>query len=87
MLINTSAMRHNKDRLQTLIDQGAFGEVYRVAHLGLNATHALEVLSGTVSGMGSTEEFNECVDRYKLETQLGTRLNTPTPQIYLVMFI
>jgi eukaryotic-like serine/threonine-protein kinase len=44
-----------KYRVEALIGQGAFGEVYRVTHLSLNVPRALKVLRRDTPGVGSTE--------------------------------
>ena len=68
----------NKYRIEALLGQGAFAEVYRVTHLGLDVPRALKVLRRDALGVGSTE-FNEFMDRFRLEAQIGAKLNTPTP--------
>jgi serine/threonine-protein kinase len=69
---------NDKYRIDALIGAGAFAEVYRVTHLGLQVPRALKVLRGDKPGLGSTE-FNEFNERFQLEAQIGARLNTPTP--------
>ena len=68
----------DKYRIEALIGQGAFGEVYKVTHLGLKVPRALKVLRKDAPGIGSSE-YNDCRDRFQIEAQLGAQLNTPTP--------
>ena len=68
----------DKYRIEALIGQGAFGEVYRVQHLGLKVPRAIKVMRRDAPGVGSTE-FNSGQARFQLEAQLGAQLNTPTP--------
>lgn len=74
----TSDILLDKYRIETLLGQGAFGEVYRVTHLGLNVTRALKILRRDIPGIGKTE-FNEGKTRFQLEAQLGAMLNSLTP--------
>ncbi len=64
--------------IEELIDDGSFGEVYRVTHLGLKVERAIKVLKRGAPGVGSTA-FSDCQQRFEMEAQLGARLNTPTP--------
>jgi eukaryotic-like serine/threonine-protein kinase len=73
----------DKYRIEALIGQGAFGEVYRVTHLGLHVTRALKILRRDAPGIGSTE-FNDYKTRFQFEAQLGARLNTPVPNPHLL---
>ena len=41
-----------KYRIEALIGQGAFGEVYRVTHLGLHVPRALKILRRDAPGIG-----------------------------------
>ena len=66
----------DKYRIEEIIGKGAFGEVYRVMHLKLNAARAIKVLRKDAPGLGSTE-YGEYQDRFKLEAQLGAKLNHP----------
>ncbi len=66
----------NKYRLEALIGRGAFGEVYRATHIGLNAPRALKVLRKDMPGIGS-RDFQECRQRFQLEAALGARLDHP----------
>lgn len=68
----------NKYIIETVLGQGAFGDVYLVTHLGLTVKRALKVLRRDAPGVGSTE-FNDGQMRFQLEAQLGASLNTPTP--------
>jgi hypothetical protein len=68
----------DKYRIEALIGQGSFGEVYRVTHIGLNVPRAVKILRKDAPGVGSTE-FGDYRKRFQFEAQLGARLNTPTP--------
>jgi serine/threonine protein kinase len=83
MTYNPGDIILNKYRIEALIGQGAFAEVYRVKHLQLNVTRAIKILSRETPGIGSTE-FNECLGRFQLEAQLGAMLNTPSPHPNLI---
>ena len=73
----------DKYRIETLLGQGAFGEVYRVLHVGLKVPRALKILRRDAPGIGSAE-FGDCQARFQLEAQLGAKLNSPTPNPYLL---
>ena len=72
-----------KYRLEALIGQGAFGEVYRVTHISLNVPRAIKIMRRDAPGVGSTE-FGDYKSRFQFEAQLGARLNTPTPHPHLL---
>ena len=74
MPYNTGDILLDKYRIEEQIGKGAFGEVYRVTHLKLNVPRALKVLRRDAPGLGSTE-YGEYQDRFKLEAQLGAKLN------------
>ena len=76
MPYNTGDILLDKCRIEEMIGKGAFGEVYRVTHLKLNALRALKVLRKDVPDLGSTE-YGEYQDRFKLEAQLGAKLDHP----------
>ncbi len=67
---------NGKYRVERLLGRGAFGEVYLVTHLLLDAALAIKVLRKGAPGMGSTQ-FDRYRDRFLLEAQLGKRLNQP----------
>ena len=67
-----------KYRIEALLGQGAFGDVYRATHLELRVPRAVKVLRRDAPGIGS-HDFNEAQERFRLEAQLGAALNTPTP--------
>ncbi len=67
---------NGKYRVERLLGRGAFGEVYLVTHLLLDAALAIKVLRKDAPGMGSTQ-FDRYRDRFLLEAQLGKRLNQP----------
>ena len=66
-----------KYRIEEIIGKGAFAEMYRAVHLELNTPRALKVLRKDAPGLGSTE-YGEYQDRFKLEAQLGAKLNHPS---------
>jgi formylglycine-generating enzyme required for sulfatase activity len=66
----------NKYRLERLVGEGAFGAVYLVTHLKLDAPRAIKVLHPGPAGAGSTL-LGEARQRFLLESQLGARLNHP----------
>ena len=68
----------NKYHIEELIGEGAFGEVYRVTHLGLKVERAIKILKRDAPGLGSTQ-YADFQQRFQLEAQLGARLNSPTP--------
>ena len=68
----------DKYRIEALIGQGAFGDVYKVVHMRLNVPRAIKVLRHDAPGIGSTD-YNSIQARFQLEAQLGATLNTPTP--------
>ena len=65
-----------KYQIEKQIGQGAFGVVYLVTHLKLNAPRALKVLRRDAPGIGSTL-FHDCRARFEQESQLGARLDHP----------
>jgi serine/threonine protein kinase len=74
---------NHKYRIEKLIGQGAYGDVYLVTHLGLNVLRAVKVLRRDAPGIGSTD-FNHAQERFQLEAQLGARLNTHVPNPHLL---
>ena len=65
---------NNKYRIDALIGEGAFAQVYRATHLQLQAPRALKILRHDAPGVGSTE-FADYAQRFQLEAQLGAKLN------------
>jgi formylglycine-generating enzyme required for sulfatase activity/tRNA A-37 threonylcarbamoyl transferase component Bud32 len=65
-----------KYRIERLLGQGAFGEVYLVTHLALGVPRAIKVLRRDAPGMGSSD-YQDVESRFRLEAQLGARLNSP----------
>mgnify|MGYP006296100515 FL=1 len=65
-----------KYRIKEKIGQGAFGEVYHATHQTLKVSRAIKVLTREMPGVGSTV-FQEYEARYRLEMQLGARINHP----------
>jgi len=66
----------DKYRIEELIGRGAFAEVYRATHIELNVPRALKVLRKDTPGVGSSL-FEDYEQRFKLEVQLGARINHP----------
>ncbi len=64
-------------RIEALIAEGSFGEVYRVTHLGLKVERAIKVLKHGAPSVGNTT-FDTSKGRFQMEAQLGAQLNTPT---------
>jgi serine/threonine protein kinase len=56
----------NKYRVDALIGEGAFAQVYRATHLQLNAPRALKVLRRDAPGLGSSE-YGDFRGRFQLE--------------------
>ena len=65
---------NGKYRIDALIGEGAFAQVYRATHLQLQASRALKILRHDAPGVGSTE-FADYAQRFQLEAQLGAKLN------------
>ena len=71
-----------KYRIETLLGQGSYGDVYLVTYLPLNQPRALKVLRRA----GATaQEFEKAQGRFTLEAQLGGQLNSPNPNPHLLM--
>ena len=73
----------DKYKIETLLGQGAFGDVYRVTHISLGVTRAIKVLRHDTPGVGSST-YNDAQQRFQLEAQLGARLNNPVPNPHLL---
>ena len=71
-----------KYRIETLLGQGSFGDVYLVTYLPLHQPRALKVLR---RDMTTVEEFAKAKKRFTLEAQLGGQLNSPNPNPHLLM--
>ena len=67
---------NGKYRIEALIGEGAFGEVYLAMHLDLKQSRALKILRRDRPGVGSTE-VAAYEQRFLLEAQLGARLTHP----------
>jgi serine/threonine protein kinase len=76
MPYNPSDTILNKYRIEALIGRGAFAEVYLATHVDLNVPRALKVLRQDTPGVGSSL-FDDYEQRFRLEVQLGARLNHP----------
>jgi serine/threonine protein kinase len=72
-----------KYRVDTLIGEGACGEVYRVIKVADKSQRAIKVFSQGTIGTGNLGFFN-CRQRFRFEQQLSERLNTPNPNVYLL---
>ena len=66
--------------IQSLLGQGAFGEVYLVTHLMLGVPRAVKVLRSDAPGIGSSD-YSEAQSRFRLEAQLGAQIH---PHLLLV---
>jgi serine/threonine protein kinase len=66
----------DKYRIEALIGQGAFAQVYRARHLALNAERAIKGLHQDTPGISSTE-YEEFRLRFQLEAQMGDQLDSP----------
>ena len=64
----------NKYKLERLLGQGAFAEVYLATHLELRQPRALKILRRDAPGLGSTE-YTDFTARFMLEAQLGAKLD------------
>ena len=76
MTYNQGDILLNKYRIEALIGQGAFAQVYHATHLALNAPRALKILRRDAPGVGSSE-FTDFHARFQLEAQLGAKLDHP----------
>jgi len=76
MPYNPSDTILDKYFIEALIGRGAFAEVYRAMHIDLNVPRALKVLRRDSPGVGSSL-FDDYEQRFRLEFQLGARLNHP----------
>ena len=83
MTFNPGDTLLDKYKIQTLLGQGAFGEVYLVTHTVLLVPRAIKVLRHDAPGVGSTL-FGDAQARFLLESRLGARLNTPVPNPHLL---
>ena len=84
MPYQTADILLNKYRLETLIGQGAFAEVYLATHLALQSPRALKVMRRNAPGVGSAD-YGRCRDRFQLEAQLSAQLHHPTLQPGLLL--
>ncbi len=66
----------NKYRLDTLVGQGAFAQVWKATHLELNITRALKILRRETPGVSSVD-FDDFQKRFRLEAQIGAKVDHP----------
>ena len=83
MTYNPGDILLDKYQIENLLGQGSFGDVYKVTHLGLSVTRAIKVLMRDAPGIGSTL-YSDSQGRFQLEAKLGAKLNSPTPNPYLL---
>jgi formylglycine-generating enzyme required for sulfatase activity len=72
-----------KYRIERLLGQGAFGEVYLVTHLSLGVLRAVKLLRRNAPGVGSAM-FGEVLKRFQLEARLGAQLNSQAAHPHLL---
>ena len=65
-----------KYRIERLLGEGAFAQVYFATHVQLNAPRAIKVLRRDAPGIGSTE-YDDCRKRFRLEAQLAAQIDSP----------
>jgi len=71
-----------KYRIEALIGQGAFAEVYRATHLALDTPRALKVLRRNAPGLGTTDYDNLRL-RFSWKPNWGTGWIIPTSSGYM----
>lgn len=76
MLESGTLILNNKYRIEELVGEGAFAQVYRATHLELNVARAIKVLRVDAPGVGSTA-FNDYRERYRQEFRIAARLDHP----------
>ena len=79
MSYETGTILLNKYRIESLIGQGAFGDVYLVKHLELNVFRALKILK-----QDSLKNLKDAQDRFELEARLGAKFNYGPQQSHLL---
>ena len=84
MTYNLGDILLEKYRIEALLGEGAFGEVYLVTHLTLLVPRAIKVLRHDAPGVGSTL-FGDAQARFLLESRLGARLNSPVANPHLLL--
>ena len=67
---------NSKYRIERLLGEGAFSQVYLATHIQLNAPRAIKILRRDAPGVGSTE-FQDYRKRFQLEAQLGAHIDSP----------
>ena len=72
-----------KYRVIRRLGAGAFGQVYLAVHQSLGVERALKVLARSGPNVGSAD-FTRFRERFRLEAQLGARLNHPSVHPYLL---
>ena len=65
-----------KYRIERLLGEGTFAQVYLATHVQLNALRAIKVLRRDAPGVGSTE-YDDCRERFRLEAQLAAQTDSP----------
>ncbi|MBO9369324.1 MAG: protein kinase, partial [Chloroflexi bacterium] len=76
MILHPHDLLLGKYRIERLLGEGAFAQVYLATHVQLNAPRAIKVLRRNAPGIGSTE-YNDCRRRFRLEAQLAAQIDSP----------
>jgi formylglycine-generating enzyme required for sulfatase activity len=74
----------DKYRIEALLGEGGFAEVYRVTYLPLNQARAIKVLKRGDPGV-SDGVLMRAQQRFHFESMLGARLNSPSPNPHLIL--
>ena len=69
-------LQEGRYRIEGLIGQGAYAQVYRATHRDLHVTRALKVLRRDAPGVGSSD-VESYRRRFQLEAQLGAHIDDP----------
>lgn len=75
-MYQTGQILFRKYRIEKLIGQGSFGEVYLVIHQDLNSRQAVKILSKNINNVESNV-LSHYRERFFLEAKLGANLHHP----------